>query len=283
MPIGSLFKPPVAKILAYPYRGCQTKSNQIGRNRSLSTVDRALEILSLFSLERPSIGLSDTARMLSRDKATVLRHLKALENNGFLEQDVSTRMYHLGPSLAGLALLRDQINPINQAATHILQKLVSQTGETAHLSQIQGNHLSQVQIVETAVKATRVYIDPIEPLPLHASASGIAYLSALNEPERRHLLSGPLEGVTKYTPRTIADVEERVSLAKKQGYAIAVGTFETDVIGLAAPVYRLGGQVCGALAVVQPASRTTPEVQADIGAYVMAAAEKISYHYGANR
>jgi len=55
---------------------------------------------------------------------------------------------------------------------------VIDTGETAHVSQFQKGDLSEVAIEETTFKGTRVYIDPAELLPLHASTSGIAFLSA---------------------------------------------------------------------------------------------------------
>ena len=51
----------------------------------MTTVDKALEILDLFSESRPSLGLSEAARLLDRDKASVLRYLAALERQGFLE------------------------------------------------------------------------------------------------------------------------------------------------------------------------------------------------------
>ena len=73
----------------------------------MSTVDKALEVLNLFSELRPSIGLSQTARLLGRDKSTVQRYLTSLESQGFLEQDALSRAYHLGPAVTRLSHVRE--------------------------------------------------------------------------------------------------------------------------------------------------------------------------------
>ncbi|MEL7154013.1 MAG: helix-turn-helix domain-containing protein [Pseudomonadota bacterium] len=159
----------------------------------MSTVDKALGILDLFSESRPSIGLSEVARLLNKDKASVQRYLVALLKRGFLDQDPVSKLYHLGPAMHRLALVREQTYPIEKGVRRVLTKLVEDTGETAHASHIQNGGLSEVAIVETSFKGTRVYIDPSELLPLHASASGLAYLSALSPLERRKTLGTRLE------------------------------------------------------------------------------------------
>ena len=131
----------------------------------MSTVDKALGVLELFSETRTSVGLSAVARLLDRDKATVQRYLNALEAQGFLEQDPLTKGYHLGPAVTRLAMVRELTYPVESDVKNILQKLVLDTGETAHLSHIQDGALSEVQIVETTINGTRVYIDPAALLP----------------------------------------------------------------------------------------------------------------------
>ena len=247
----------------------------------MSTVDKALGVLELFSETRTSVGLSEAARLLERDKATVQRYLSALESQGFLEQDPLTRGYHLGPAVTRLAMVRELTYPVESAVKNILTQLVQDTGETAHLTHFQGKALSEVQIVETTVKGTRVYIDPASLLPLHATASGISFLSQVDPSQINSLLGRSFEQFTQETPVSRESVMDAVATAQRKGYARALGTYETDVVGTAAPVFNMNNEVCGSIAVAAPTSRYNAEVGQQIAEYVIDAAKAISRIYGA--
>ena len=248
----------------------------------MSTIDKALSVLELFSESRPSIGLSEASRLLRRDKATVQRYLTVLNERGFLDQDALTRAYHLGPAVTRLSLVRDLTYPVKTGVTNILRKLVVDTGETAHASHSQQNgELSVVAIEETSFKGTRVYIDPAAFLPLHASASGIAFLSALSEDTADEFLIRPLETFTPSTAKNRKEVFKLVHQARERGYAKMAGTFEIDVVGMAAPVYGFDKQACGAVAVATPASRFNKGVEQRNRACLVDAADAVSQLYGA--
>ena len=247
----------------------------------MSTVDKALSVLDLFSESRPSIGLSEVARLLDKDKASVQRYLVALLNRGFLDQDPVSKTYHLGPALHRLALVREQTYPVETGIRSVLTKLVQDTGETAHSSHIQKGGLSEVAIVETSFKGTRVYIDPAELLPLHASASGLAYLSALPAAERRNALGTRLEKFTPSTATNIDEVIDRAGAAAELGYAKSAGTYESDVVGMAAPVFGANGRPCGAVAIATPGSRFNRDVEKRNAPLLIEAAKHISHLYGA--
>ncbi|MBR9864307.1 MAG: IclR family transcriptional regulator [Rhodobacteraceae bacterium] len=249
----------------------------------MSTVEKALGILDLFHTARPSVGLSEAARLLKRDKATVQRYLSALEAQGFLEQDPLSKAYHLGPAVTRLAAVRNLTYPIEIAAKNVLSDLVAKTGETAHLSHHQKNGLSEIAIVETSIRATRVYIDPAEILPFHATASGIAYLSCLDAPERDEILARALERITNKTPLERESVLALVEQAQAAGHSVMFGTFEADVVGMAAPVFDHTDRVCGSVAVATPMSRFDDRVRDCIALGLNEAAQAISRLYGARR
>lgn len=247
----------------------------------MSTVDKALGVLELFSETRKSVGLSEAARLLDRDKATVQRYLAALESQGFLEQDPVTRGYYLGPAVTRLAMVREITYPVETAVRSVLEGLVNATGETAHLTHAQSTGLSEVLIVETTIKGTRVYIDPAELLPFHATGSGIAYLSGLPEGEVTKRIDVALGAFTENTPTDRAVVLDAVEQARAAGFAMASGTFETDVVGLAVPVFNANNTVCGAIAVAVPRSRFSDAIGAAIVDTLKTAARSISRIYGA--
>jgi IclR family acetate operon transcriptional repressor len=261
---------------------CQTKNDvSATKGQFVSTVDKALDVLSLFSETRPSIGLSEAARLTRRDKATVQRYLSALEAQGFLEQDALSRAYHLGPAVTRLAVVRELTYPIETAVKNVISKLVMDTGETSHVSHYQLGGLNTLCIVETATRNTRVYVDPSELLPLHVTASGIAYLSRLPLKLAEKLMRGAFGSGPSKSRVTYESAMDAMQLATERGYAVAHATFDYDVVGMAAPLIAASGDVCGAVAVATPTTRFNAETEARHAKFLQPAAEKISRIYGA--
>ena len=220
----------------------------------MRTIDRALGLLGLFSEQRPAIGLSELARLARYDKATTHRYLAALLRRGFLEQDLRTRTYRLGPSLIRLARVREHTHPIEAAVAPILAHLVKTTGETAHFSMLCGDELATLAVAESP-KVNRVIVEIGETLPLHATSSGLAYLAFAPAKIVEAALSQPLAA---FTPATLSDPERIRALletCRKSGIAASTDGYEEGVFSVAAPVFNSGDAVCGAVAVAAPISR----------------------------
>ncbi len=224
----------------------------------MRTVEKALTLLEHFDETRPEIGLSALARLAGMDKATVLRMLNAMAASGLVEQDPASRNWRLGAGLLRLARLREAVFPVGEVIQPILQRLAEETGETAHASLRAGRDLGTIGVVESA-RSNRVYIEPGLILPLHATASGIAY-SAFARPETRaEVLARRLDAHTAATPTDPAQLSARIEAAAARGFAVADQTFESEVCGIALPLFGPDGYASGALAVATPSSRMTPE------------------------
>jgi DNA-binding IclR family transcriptional regulator len=74
----------------------------------MSTVAKALDLLSLFTRTHPQAGLSDLARRSGLNKATCHRMLTDLAAAGLVEQVGPARDYRLGPAVLRLAALREE-------------------------------------------------------------------------------------------------------------------------------------------------------------------------------
>ena len=245
----------------------------------MSTVDKALEVLSLFSELRPSVGLSEAARLLGRDKSTTQRYLASLEAQGFLEQDALSRAYHLGPAVTRLAAVRELTYPVETAVKNIVKKLVKELGYVS--THVQANGLSSVCVIETTKRNTRVYIDPAEVLPLHLTASGIVYLSQLSRDQADKELKAAFADHMPVTGVTIESAKQLIRAAAASGYSVANATFDYDVVGMAAPLFRASGGACGAISITTPTARFDADAQARNVEFLLPAAEKISRVYGA--
>jgi len=249
---------------------------------SVSTVDKALSVLQLFSESQPNMGLSEIARQLGWDKSNVQRYVADLVLHGLLEQSPRDKTYFLGPSLTRLSMMRDLTHPVASEVQRALDDLSQATGETAHASIRIGDRLSIIGVVETKIRGTRVYVDPAEAQPFHATAAGLAFLSASPEPTVRKILT---DGLERFTPDTEVDCRklmEKIRTVQEKGYARASGTYEADVVGIAAPVVGFQGDAIGAVAVATPAARFRGGSENTISRHVMETALRISKVYGAN-
>ena len=246
----------------------------------MGTVSKALTLLDYFSRTRPEIGLSDLARLSGMNKATVYRLLCELQAHGLVEQTHSGRAYRLGPAVLRLASLREATVPMRDVARNALQTLSDSTGETAHLSQVQGGRLVTLAYSYAQAHGTSVRMDDAQVLPVHATSSGLAWLAFCPDDARERILAAPLPAFTADTPTTAADVRARLDRIRATGIADSVGGFEADVHSIAVPLFDAAGVCNGAVAVATPTARMSPALRATIIEALLAGAHDIVALWG---
>ena len=245
----------------------------------MQTVDKAVELLGLFSENEPEIGLSEISRRANFDKATSRRLLLALAKHGLVEQNPDDRRYRIGPGVLRLARVREQTMPIATIVQPILKRLVDGTGETAHFTLLSGQHLATVAMRESR-RRNRVNMVLGESLPLHATASGLVILAFLAPQDPAVMNDLTLES---FTERTLVDperIDRLLKTARELGYVSNLGYYEADVCSIAAPVFDLSASPIGAIAVAAPQARFGEENQEIITAQVVAAAADITSRVG---
>lgn len=167
----------------------------------LSSVDRALSVLSILAIE-PGMRLGELSERLGANSSTMLRALRVLEAHGLVRRSPSELEYMLGTRLVELGHAAIAAIDIARELRHAMRPLVAEFLATAHIGMV---HTGMVTIVDK--------LDPPAPvvrystvgtrMPLHATAGGKAALAL----DRGQMLD-ELEGVElrRYTPRTIDDL-----------------------------------------------------------------------------
>lgn len=227
----------------------------------MGTTSKALSLLKLFSRASPEIGLTDFARRAGMNKATTYRLLTELAAHGFVEQVGSGREYRLGPAFLRLSALREAAVPMREVALGVLNSLSKATGETAHMSLLQGQQLSTLAYTYSDAHGTQVRMEDAEILTLHSTSSGLAVLAFSPENFVDQVLSCPLEA---RTPDSITDpdlIRQQLGQFSQQGFAVSVGGFEQDVHSHAVPVFDAGSACIGAIAVAAPVARMDDALQ----------------------
>jgi DNA-binding IclR family transcriptional regulator len=240
----------------------------------MSTVGKAALLLDMLGTGGPDVALAEAARATGFDKATTRRLLVSLIEHGLVEQDEATRTYRLGAGIARLAALREERFPFLRAAAPVAERLAAQTGETVHLSEYCRRGLMSVHVVESA-RANRVSVPIGELLPLHATASGIAFLAFAAPRLREAALAAPLESYTTHTIADRATFAAHVEDARRRGYSVGSQGFEEGVESVSAAIRNGAGVAIGAIAVAAPSARVRRGDIEQFGAWTLGAAEEI--------
>jgi len=214
-------------------------------------------MLDYFSSSQPEIGLSHIARLSGLNKATALRHLRALEEFGLIEQNLQTKSYSVGPAALRLAALREIARPGLEGARQKMQAAMHQVGESLHLTLLEKGVLQTALVVETTQHSVRVSLDPSEIIPINATASGLCMLSFGPAFLLERLENDTL---TRFTETTLTDpkiIRERVAQIDRAGWANSNGSYEDGVFGFAAPIFGIDQIAIGTIAIAVPDIRAT--------------------------
>lgn len=241
----------------------------------MKTVDKAMALLSQFTVERGGMGLSDIARHAGLDKAAAHRLLAALARHGYVEQSEATRKYRLGPGFLALARVREATAPLGRLAAEAAAALTAETGETAHVS-VPGPAGMLSVAIRLPSRANVINLDAAEVLPFHATASGLAYLGALTAQERAARLRPPLAAVTPATMTDPNAVAEAALRGRAEGWVIVRDGYEIGVTGIAAPALSASGAFLAAIAVAAPTARIDTQGVAGIVPPLLAARERLA-------
>ena len=117
--------------------------------RIIGSVQRALDILSLFGPQSPELGITEIARALDLHKSTASGLVYTLQSNGYIEQNPENRRYRLGLQLVErAAVLLNQIE-IRKVAMPELEHLRDWSTESVNLAIREDNQVIYIERLMT--------------------------------------------------------------------------------------------------------------------------------------
>ena len=230
------------------------------------SLSRALTILGL--LGDGSRLLDDLATVLGVHKTTVLRLLRTMEGDRFVQHDVDHR-YQLGSRLFELANRALEQRDIRSIARPHLAELNKVTGQTVHLATYEAGEVIYIDKFD-AIQSVRMYSRVGKPAPLHCTAVGKILISARPVAEREQIAHRIT--YTPFTERTITSAERylrELDLVLEQGFAEDREEHESFVNCIGCAVRDGTGDVVAAVSMSVPdmlldhdqVLATLPEVQ----------------------
>lgn len=246
----------------------------------IGSVQKAIDILSLFDVQNPELGTTEIAEALEMPKSTAAGLIYTLKVNGCLEQNLESRKYRLGFKLVELSnTLLNQIG-LRQAALNYLEVLRDSCNESVNLAIHDGGEVVYIErLFGTNILGMRSEIGKRG--PIHSTALGKAILSCLNDAEISKLIE--IYGLPSITPNTITEITQfivELQLSRERGYALDDEENELGGRCVAAPIIDFNARPVAAVSISAPIQRF-PDSQIPVyGAKVKETAAEISQQLG---
>jgi len=248
---------------------------QSERTYSLQSVDKALQILCLFSEREQEFSLTEISRRMGMSNPVALKYLNTLEKRGFLVRDKQTKRYALGLAIVALSGVVRKNNAISKAARPIMKDLAANVGESIYLQVpvLSIYEAVTIGIVETQKSVTSRFLSSCK---LYAGASRKVLLAYLGEDYLQHFLeSVKMEPYTENTHIEPEVLKGELESIREQGYAISYGETIQGACGIAAPVFDADG-ITASLMIYIPSYRVTEEILERHLKNLLEASQKIS-------
>jgi IclR family transcriptional regulator, pca regulon regulatory protein len=223
----------------------------------VESLARGLDVLACFDADHRTMSLSEVATAAGLARPTARRLLLTLEELGFVRStdgsfQLTPKVLTLGMAYVGALGLWDIARP------H-LEMLVSRTGESSSMAQLDGSDIVYVARVSVP-KIIALRVDIGTRFPAAQTSQGKVLLAALSHDELVETLGLPSRaGLPPYIGRTAAQLRDELTEIRARGWALADEELAPGVRSVAAPVRDGTGTVRAAMNVTVHAAETTTE------------------------
>jgi DNA-binding IclR family transcriptional regulator len=243
----------------------------------MSSADKLLSVLQLFSLERPEWTVEEAADELSVSGSTAYRYFSSLGKAGLLDPITGGR-YILGPAIIAYDRQLRLSDPLVRIARPVLERLIQRNGGEG-VALLCRRFRQQVMCVHQAFDRKPPYAISYErgrPMGLYRGASSRVILA--NLPWRTLRAKWGVEAAEMEAAglgASWAEVRKTLGAIRSTGVEVARGQIDPGMMGVAAPIWQADGQVAGSVSLVVPASTSNAGYLAGLTALVTAAGKEI--------
>lgn len=246
----------------------------------IQVLDRALALLEVLSHQGPDLTLAQLSEMLKLHKSTAHRLIMVLERHRLIEKNSTTGKYRLGLKLFELGTKAIGQLDLRERAKPFLERVVLETGETAHLCVYDDGEVVYLDKIEPA-RSVRLTSSVGRRNPAYCTAVGKAMMAFL--PKAQVEVAAAKIGFAQFTRKTITnmlDLNADLVRVRKLGYAVDDEEHEEGVLCVGAPVWSFGQYPIAALSVSGPAFRLTHEKVPIVAQSVIGVAQALSRELG---
>ncbi|MCA1399425.1 IclR family transcriptional regulator [Bradyrhizobium sp. BRP56] len=219
-----------------------------GQPDKFNAIQKVCAILRVLA-QRSPLRLTDIADTTSLNKATALRILNSLIEEGFVSRVAGAKTYELGQEARVMAVGARRSVDIAELAQPSLLRLSERSADTALLSVRSG--------VEALYLARSVGNHPLQPnylqigsrRPLGVGAGALALLVWLPDAEIEAVIEVIVPRLAKSPRITPKFLRERIAMARKAGHTVLIDAAFPGMGGVGVPVRDDAGEVVAALSI----------------------------------
>jgi DNA-binding IclR family transcriptional regulator len=243
-------------------------SNEAAEAQGVRSVQRALDILSLLTEDRPVVSIRDAVAATGLAKTTVIRLVSTLEQSGLLWATAGG--YMAGPGLWRWAHLARRSWELPPETTRMMRDLASRQRETVNL--YVARDIYRVCIAQQeSPQPLRHVVHIGDELPLWGGASAKVLLrNAAPSLLARVARSSP------YGPAHERRLQEWIDEAAHRGHAVSHGEREDGLSAVAVPILGRSATVVAALSLSGPSVRFPEERVTEFAADLKQVAARIA-------
>lgn len=219
-----------------------------------SPLGRYVRILECVAVAETGLTLTEIAQELELQAGTVHRLLRSLVELGMLRTRAGSKSYVPGPRLRNLLHMTLDRAEYSGLAQSVLDRLVDEFGETAHLARLNSDYAESV-LMKQPLGSDRTFVQPGRRLPLHAAASGKAILAFQDEDFITRYLARPRARYTELTKVDEAEIRREMSRIREEGMAVCENELDAGVLSYGHPVPAGDGHVLYSVGITGLADR----------------------------
>jgi len=235
-------------------------------------------IETLASSEKPR-GITDLANELVLTKSNVHRLLSTLIDQGYVRQipphstyELTTKIWQLGSHV----IKRLSFIEVARPALKMLSDL---TGETIHLSILEGTEVVYVDKIEGA-HAVRAHTSIGARVPAWTVATGKSMLAQLPDSYMEQF-KNLLMPYTSTSKKNLDELKADIELIRQQGYAsVPEGEWREGIAACACAILGHSGELIGAIGLSGPDTRLKRKQLKEYSVHVMEASRMITRALG---
>jgi DNA-binding IclR family transcriptional regulator len=238
-----------ASIAQGPARAGRKKPQPVpGQPDKFNAIQKVCAILRVLA-QRSPLRLTEIADATSLNKATTLRILASLIEEGFVSRVTGAKTYELGQEARVMAVGARRSVDIAELAQPSLLRLSEKSADTALLSVRSG--------VEALYLARSVGSHPLQPnylqigsrRPLGVGAGSLALMVWLPDAEIEAVIEVIVPRLAKSPRITPKYLRERIVAARKHGHTVLIDAAYPGMGGVGVPIRDDAGQVIAALSI----------------------------------
>jgi len=232
----------------------------------MSTADRLLNVLELFTMDRPEWSVEEAASELGMTRSTAYRYFKSLVDAGLIAAHTPSR-YTLGPAIIRYDRQLRLLDPLIVSATPVMRRLARQLGPHVWvlLCRLYRHEVLCVhqETLDPPDLASDFERQPVsygrgQPMPLHRGAPSKVILANMNFRLVRPIYyENPGAMASVGLGESWTEVKRSLRALRNAGAVVTKGELQGGMQGIALPIFE-EEVVIGSLSIVMEMSREMP-------------------------